>query len=49
MTAIQRIEVFPMRIPVTRTFQFTSGSAGKAGGTARHVVVRVTDTDGGYV
>jgi muconate cycloisomerase len=25
---IERVEVFPLRLPVTRTFQFASGSAG---------------------
>jgi L-alanine-DL-glutamate epimerase-like enolase superfamily enzyme len=43
---IERIEVFPVRLPVVKTFQFASGSAGTAGGTAPHVFVRVTDSQG---
>jgi muconate cycloisomerase len=43
---IERIEVFPTRLPVVKTFQFASGSAGTAGGTAPHVFVRVTDSQG---
>jgi L-alanine-DL-glutamate epimerase-like enolase superfamily enzyme len=43
---IDRVEVFPVRLPVVKTFQFASGSAGTAGGTAPHVFVRVTDSQG---
>ena len=43
---IERIDVFPTRLPVVKTFQFASGSAGTAGGTAPHVFVRVTDSQG---
>jgi hypothetical protein len=43
---IERIEVFPTRLPVVKTFQFACGSAGTAGGTAPHVFVRVTDSQG---
>jgi L-alanine-DL-glutamate epimerase-like enolase superfamily enzyme len=43
---IARVEVFPVRLPVTRTFQFASGSAGLAGGTAPHVFVKITDSEG---
>ena len=35
-----------MRLPVVKTFQFASGSAGSAGGTAPHVFVKVTDSQG---
>src|SRR2546423_15421289 len=45
--AIARIDVYPTRLPVVKTFQFASGSAGTAGGTAPHVFVRVTDSQGG--
>jgi L-alanine-DL-glutamate epimerase-like enolase superfamily enzyme len=43
---IERVEVFPVRLPVLKTFQFASGSAGTAGGTAPHVFVKVTDSQG---
>jgi muconate cycloisomerase len=43
---IDRIDVFPTRLPVVKTFQFASGSAGTAGGTAPHVFVRITDSQG---
>ena len=43
---IESIDVFPTRLPVVKTFQFASGSAGTAGGTAPHVFVRVTDSQG---
>src|SRR5438045_7217273 len=46
MRAIQRIEVFPIRLPVSNTFLFASGSAGKAGESAAFVLVRVTDSEG---
>jgi hypothetical protein len=29
--SIERVEVFPVRLPVVKTFQFASGSAGSAG------------------
>jgi muconate cycloisomerase len=44
--SIERIEVFPVQLPVVKTFQFASGSAGTAGGTAPHVFVKVTDSQG---
>ena len=40
------IDVFPVRLPMIRSFSFASGSAGKAGGTAPHVFVKVTADDG---
>jgi L-alanine-DL-glutamate epimerase-like enolase superfamily enzyme len=43
---IESIDVFPVLLPVIETFQFASGSAGTAGGTAPHVFVKVTDTEG---
>lgn len=46
MRRIARVEVFPVRLPVIRTFTFASGTAGAAGGTAPHVFVRVTDSEG---
>ena len=45
-STLQRIEVFPLRLPVTQTFRFSSGSAGQAGETAPFVLVRLTDTTG---
>ncbi|MBO0783118.1 MAG: mandelate racemase/muconate lactonizing enzyme family protein [Ktedonobacteraceae bacterium] len=46
MRTIQRIEVFPLRLPITGTFRFASGSAGAAGETAPLVLVRLTDSEG---
>lgn len=46
MRKIENIEVFPVLLPVIETFQFASGSAGKAGGKAPHVFVKVTDSEG---
>lgn len=43
---IQRIEVFPIRLPVTNTFRFSSGTAGRAGETAPFVLVKITDSEG---
>ncbi|HLZ25360.1 MAG TPA: enolase C-terminal domain-like protein [Ktedonobacterales bacterium] len=43
---IERVDVFPTRLPVVKTFEFASGLAGTAGGTAPHVFVRVTDNAG---
>ncbi len=48
MAVIERIEVFPVRIPVVQTFQFASGTAGQAGQGAPHVFVRVVDSDGAH-
>jgi muconate cycloisomerase len=46
MRTIERVEVFPARLAVTRTFTFASGSAGAAGARAPHVFVKVTDSEG---
>ncbi len=46
MALIERIDVFPVRIPVIQTFQFASGNAGQVGHGAPHVFVRVVDSDG---
>jgi L-alanine-DL-glutamate epimerase-like enolase superfamily enzyme len=46
MRTIQNIEVFPLRLPITSTFRFSSGTAGKAGDTAAFVLVKVTDNEG---
>lgn len=47
MSAVIRdIEVFPVYLPVSKTFEFASGSAGTAGGKAPHVFIRVTDNEG---
>lgn len=43
---IERIDVFPVHLPMIRSFSFASGSAGKAGGKAPHVFVKVTDSEG---
>ncbi|MBI1298278.1 hypothetical protein GC175_25370 [bacterium] len=43
---IASIDIFPVRLPMIRSFSFASGSAGKAGGTAPHVFVKVTADDG---
>jgi L-alanine-DL-glutamate epimerase-like enolase superfamily enzyme len=46
MRTIQNIEVFPIRLPITHTFRFSSGSAGAAGETAPFVLVKLTDSAG---
>ncbi|HTK10260.1 MAG TPA: enolase C-terminal domain-like protein [Ktedonobacteraceae bacterium] len=46
MKTIRQVEVFPIRLPITNTFRFSSGSAGKAGDTAPFVLVKVTDNEG---
>ncbi len=46
MATIQQIQVFPVRLPMIRTFTFASGSAGTAGGTAPHVFVKIVDSEG---
>lgn len=46
MTAIDRVDVYPVRLPVKQAFTFASGSAGAVGDGAPHVFVKVTDGDG---
>ena len=46
MRRIERVEVFPLALPMIRSFSFASGSAGQAGGTAPHVLVKLTDSQG---
>jgi muconate cycloisomerase len=46
MRTLQRIEIFPIRLPVTHTFRFSSGTAGQAGDTAPFVLVKLTDSEG---
>lgn len=46
MSTIERVEVFPVHLPMIRSFSFASGSAGKAGGKAPHLFVKLTDSDG---
>jgi len=41
---LERIDIWPVRLPALKTFTFASGSAGAGG--ASHVFVRVTDSDG---
>lgn len=45
-TTIAAVEVFPVQLPMIRSFSFASGSAGKAGGKAPHIFVKVTDSEG---
>ncbi|MBI3958634.1 MAG: hypothetical protein HY328_07480 [Chloroflexi bacterium] len=47
MSNIAAIEIFPVHLPMIRSFSFASGSAGKAGGRAPHIFVKLTDSDGG--
>ena len=46
MRTIARVEIFPVRLPVTKTFTFASGSAGAAGEMAAYVFVKLTDSEG---
>ncbi|GHO50696.1 mandelate racemase/muconate lactonizing enzyme family protein [Ktedonospora formicarum] len=46
MSMIQKIDVFPISLPVTQAFRFSSGSAGVAGGNAPIVLVKLTDSEG---
>ena len=46
MSTIATIEVFPVHLPMIRSFSFASGSAGKAGGKAPHLFVKLTDSEG---
>ncbi len=46
MRTIQNIEIFTVRLPVTNTFRFSSGSAGSSGDTAPFVLVKLTDSAG---
>lgn len=46
MRIIEHIEVFPIRLPVTQTFRFSSGNAGKTGDAAPFVLVKLTDNEG---
>lgn len=43
---IDRIDVYPVRLPMIRSFTFASGSAGRKGETAPHVFLKVTDSEG---
>lgn len=45
-SVIDRVELFPVRLPMIRGFSFASGTAGEKGDTAPHVFVKVTDSDG---
>lgn len=46
MPTIATIDLYPVRLPVIKSFSFASGSAGKVGGTAPHLFVKVTDDAG---
>ncbi len=45
---IENLEVFPATAPITRTFNFASGSAGSIGSRAKLVFVKITDSEGCY-
>lgn len=45
---IERVELFPVELPMIRSFSFASGSAGEAGGKAPHLFLKVTDSEGAY-
>ncbi|RME55953.1 MAG: hypothetical protein D6790_15425, partial [Caldilineae bacterium] len=45
---IARVQVFPVLLPMIRSFTFASGSAGEAGGKAPHVFVKITDSEGAH-
>jgi muconate cycloisomerase len=47
MKTIRSVEVFPVGLPMTKSFRFASGSAGQAGEKVPHVFVKITDSDGG--
>lgn len=46
MRTLSRMEVFPVEVPIIRTFQFASGSAGQEGQKGSLVFVKVTDSEG---
>lgn len=46
MARLARLEVFTVPVPVTGTFRFASGTAGRAGDSAPVVLVKATDDDG---
>jgi muconate cycloisomerase len=46
VSSIERVEVFPARLPLIKTFTYASGSAGAAGERAPHVFVKITDSAG---
>lgn len=46
MRTISKIEIYPALAPVTRTFKFSSGSAGSAGDSAKLIYVKITDSEG---
>lgn len=45
---LAHLAVYPVALPMIRSFRFASGSAGEAGGTAPHLFVRVEASDGAY-
>ncbi len=48
MSRIEKVDIFPVAVPVTRPFKFASGSAGVPGEKARLILVRLTDSDGAH-
>ena len=46
MRTIQRVEILPVQLPVTKTFTFATGTAGAAGQMAPFVFVKLTDSEG---
>ena len=41
---IQKVDVYPIQLPITKTFNYASGSAGEAGSMAAFVFVKLTDS-----
>lgn len=46
MPTIASLDVYPVHLPMIRSFTFASGSAGEAGGSAPHVFVKIGDSEG---
>lgn len=46
MRTIEHIDTIPVRLPVTKTFTFATGTAGAAGESAPFVFVKLTDSEG---
>lgn len=45
---IERVEVFPLRLPVRKAFKFAGGTVCEEGGQTPHVFVKIIDSDGAY-
>ena len=46
MSVVEKVDVFPVRLPMLKSFSFASGTAGRISDGAPHVFVKVTDSDG---